>query len=378
MNAAARDAGPLRVVIVTPTLDTGGSERQIVKLSSAIDHDEVELTIVILFGAYRHALIDDVDKRVAVVRPRYFHHDPRMPAWLGDVVSERRADVVHSFLWNADLYAAAAKRRGGTFALICSERGDRSLGGLLSPLRRSIDRRLTFREADLACANSEYGRELLVRRGFPRERTRLVRNGVDVRVIDAIASEDVRRQYGWPDDVVVAGTVSRLIDYKGIEILVDAMHESRDDGDLRCVIVGDGPQRRTLERHARRHHLQERLVFAGMERSPEAFVKAFDIFVLPTIAAEHSSNAIIEAMACAKPVIASRVGGNAELVVDGETGLLVDAGDSAALAAAMQRLASDRTLRLRMGTAGRKRIEEDFRMDVIAPRLMEVWRSAVS
>ena len=70
MNAAARDARPLRVVLVTPTLDTGGSERQIVKLSSAIDHHEVELTIVILFGAYRHSLIGDVDERVSVVRPR--------------------------------------------------------------------------------------------------------------------------------------------------------------------------------------------------------------------------------------------------------------------------------------------------------------------
>jgi glycosyltransferase involved in cell wall biosynthesis len=365
----------LRVAIVTPTLDTGGSERQIVKLSSAIDHDEVELTIVILFGAYRHGLIDDVDARVTVVRPRYFHHDPRIPAWLRDTLSDRRADVVHSFLWNADMYAAAAKKRGGEFALVCSERGDRSLRGLLSPLRRSLDRRLTFRQADLFCANSEYGRELLISRGFPRERTRVVRNGIDIGAIDAVAREDLRRQYGWPEDTVVIGTVSRLIDYKGIDILIDAMSELRD---FRCVIVGDGPQRRELERLVRRRKLDERVVFAGMQRSPESFMKAFDIFVLPTITTEHCSNAIVEAMACAKPVIASRVGGNPDLVVDGGTGLLVEAGDSAGLANAIQRLAADPALRLRMGTAGRARIEDEFRMEVIAPRLTALWRSAVS
>jgi len=378
MNAATRDARPLRVAIVTPTLDTGGSERQIVKLSSAIDHDEVELTIVILFGAYRHALADDVDKRITVVRPRYFHHDPRIAAWLRDTISERRADVVHSFLWNADVYSAAAKRRGGKFALICSERGDRSLTGSLSPIRRIIDRYLTFRQADLFCANSEYGRELVVQRGFPRERTRVVRNGIDISAIDAVAREDLRRQYGWRDDTVVVGAVSRLIDYKGIDVLIDAMSTLRGHGDLRCVIVGDGPDRRALERRVLRHHLQKRVVFAGMQRSPESFMKAFDIFVLPTIAAEHCSNAIIEAMACAKPVIASRVGGNPNLVVEGQTGLLIDPGESAELARAIRRLAADPPLRLRMGTAGRTRIEEEFRMDVVAPRLMALWRSAVS
>jgi glycosyltransferase involved in cell wall biosynthesis len=365
----------LRVAIVTPTLDTGGSERQIVKLSSAIDHDEVELTIVILFGAYRHGLIGDVDERIGVVTPKYFHHDPRIPAWLRRVFSERRIDVVHSFLWNGDVYAAAAKRRGGAFALICSERGDRSLGGLLSPLRRAIDRRLTFRQADLFCANSEYGRELLIRRGFPRERTRVVRNGIDTGVVDAIAREDLRRQYGWAEDATVIGTVSRLIDYKGIDILIEAMREL---GGLHCVIAGDGPRRHALERSVRRHHLQERVVFAGMQRSPESFTKAFDVFVLPTlISTEHCSNAILEAMVCSKPVIATRVGGNGELVREGETGVLVDAGNSAGLARAIQRLAAEPELRLQMGAAGRKRIEDEFRMEVIAPQLIALWRSAV-
>jgi glycosyltransferase involved in cell wall biosynthesis len=366
----------LRVAIVTPTLDTGGSERQIVKLSSAIDHDEIELTIVILFGAYRHGLVDALDKRVAVVKPRYFHHDPRIPAWLSSVFSERRIDVIHSFLWNADAYAAAAKRSGGTFALICSERGDRSLRGLLSPLRRGIDRRLIFRKANVFCANSEYGRELLIRRGFARERTHVVPNGIDVREVDAMPPEELRRQYGWLKDAIVIGTVSRLIGYTGIDILIDGMSALRD---LRCVIVGDGPQRRALERRVRGQQLQERVVFAGMQRSPESFTKAFDMFVLPTlISTEHCSNAILEAMACGKPVIATQVGGNGELVSDSETGLLVDPGSSAELARAIRHLAADPELRLRMGTAGRARIEDHFRMEVIAPQLTALWRSAVS
>jgi glycosyltransferase involved in cell wall biosynthesis len=375
MNAATRDARPLRVAIVTPTLDTGGSERQIVKLSSAIDHNEVELTIVVLFGAYRHALIDDLDRRVAVVRPHYFHQDLRIPAWLREVISERRIDVVHSFLWNADAYAAAAKRRDGGFSLICSERGDRSLGGLLSQLRRSIDRRLVFRKADLFCANSEYGRELLIRRGFPQERTRVVRNGIDVNAVDVIAQEDLRGRYGWPDDEIVVGTVARLVDYKGIDVLIDAMKELRD---LRCVIVGDGPQRRPLERRVHRCGLQHRVVFAGMQRSPESFTSEFDMFVLPTlISTEHCSNAILEAMTCGKPVIATRVGGNGELVSDGESGLLVDPGKSDELALAIQRLAADTVLRVRMGVAGRARVEDEFRMEVVAPQLTALWRSAV-
>lgn len=365
----------LRVAIVTPTLDTGGSERQIANIAAAIDHEAVELTIVVLFGAYKHHLLDSIDKRVSIVRPRFFHHDPRMGRWLADVLEQRRIDVVHSFLWNADAYSAAAKRRGGRFALICSERGDRTLDAW-TPVRAFhplLDRRLIFPAADLFCANSEFGRDVVVRRGFPIERTRVIPNGIDSDRIDAIAAIDVRALRGWPASDLLAGTVSRLVGYKGIDVLLRAV--SMLDG-VRCAIVGDGPQRRELERLAHTLGLDDRVAFLGRQAVPEAMVKSFDVFALPTLESEHASNAIIEAMTCAKPVVATRVGGNGEIVIDGKTGLLVAPRSPADLADALRRLRDDAALRSSFGAAGRAAVEERFRVDVIARRMVELWRSA--
>jgi glycosyltransferase involved in cell wall biosynthesis len=125
----------------------------------------------------------------------------------------------------------------------------------------------------------------------------------------------------------------------------------------------------------REQGLADRIVFTGRRTDPEASIKAFDIFVLPTIETEHSSNAILEAMTCRKPVVATDVGGNREIVLDGETGLLVPPGDRDALAAALRRLAGDAELRARLGSAGRRRVEAEFGIEHVARQLTAMWRS---
>ena len=133
-------------------------------------------------------------------------------------------------------------------------------------------------------------------------------------------------------------------------------------GEHRAALVGDGPDRAAAVTEARRLGVEDAVGFEGERHDVPEILASSHIFVLSS-RSEALPVSILEAMAAGLPVVATRVGGVPELVVDGETGLLVPAGDTRALAAALQRLVDDPDLRVRLGAAGRARVEEHFRLD---------------
>ncbi len=178
--------------------------------------------------------------------------------------------------------------------------------------------------------------------------------------------------------------VASLQAYKGHRVLIDGLAGLRDRGiPFDCVLVGEGAERGAIEAQLRGLDLTDRVTLAGALRSDEVveIVKAADVVVLASIVVasgqmEGIPVALMEALACAVPVVASRLSGIAELVIDGETGLLVDAGDHDALADALQQLYEDPVLRRRLGTAGRERVVAEFSERENAARLLERFESA--
>jgi glycosyltransferase involved in cell wall biosynthesis len=138
-------------------------------------------------------------------------------------------------------------------------------------------------------------------------------------------------------------------------------------------LVGDGPDRSTLEAATRRHNLSGRVEFLGERNDVPALLAGAEVFVLSS-RSEGLPVSVLEAMSAQLPVIASAVGGVPELVVEGETGLLVPPGDIDALAHALERLLADGQLRRRLGEAGRHRLEERFGVDEFRRRHLELYR----
>jgi sugar transferase (PEP-CTERM/EpsH1 system associated) len=162
----------------------------------------------------------------------------------------------------------------------------------------------------------------------------------------------------------VVGTVGRLAAVKDQKTLLLALAEvlraspqQRDT--LRCILVGDGPERSALETLLAELGLQSCVWMAGDRDDIPEMLACMDVFVLPSLG-EGISNTVLEAMATGLPVVATRVGGNPELVEHGVTGLLVPVGDTAALAEALQRLAGDPVTCKQMGSAAVQRIQKDF------------------
>lgn len=179
------------------------------------------------------------------------------------------------------------------------------------------------------------------------------------------------------DGPVEIVTVCRLAPLKGVAVLLEALARSGAAGAVRLTVVGDGPARAALERAAAARGLGGRVRFTGYRSQDQvaAHLAEADIFVLASFA-EGVPVVLMEAMAGRLPVIATRVGGVAELVEDGVSGLLVAPSDAAGLADAIARLAADPALRARMGEAGRAKVAAEFDVDAEAARLAALFAGA--
>ncbi len=184
-----------------------------------------------------------------------------------------------------------------------------------------------------------------------------------------------------PPGTRVIGAVGRLEKVKDHPNLVQAfIHLAETTPDarqrLRLVIVGEGSTRATLETLLNAAGLRELTWLPGARDDVPELLRAMDVFALPS-QAEGISNTILEAMACGLPVVATEVGGNAELVVEGETGRLVPASDPEALAAAMREFIENPERMNACGAAGRRRVEEQFSMAAMAAAYLQVYDAAL-
>jgi len=180
-----------------------------------------------------------------------------------------------------------------------------------------------------------------------------------------------------PADAVVVGTVGRLAAVKDQVTLARAFVQMLQGSPqlqarARLVIVGDGPLRHDVQAVLAAAGFAQLAWLPGARDDVAELMRALDIFVLPSLA-EGISNTILEAMACALPVVATLVGGNSELVIDGTTGALVPAAAPHDMAMALARYVDDVALRRRHGAAGRARVEREFSMDAMVARYVEVY-----
>ncbi len=222
--------------------------------------------------------------------------------------------------------------------------------------------RLLARCAAVIVVNSEAVRRRFAWTTHPK--VRVVYNGVDLaRYTPREPSSEARAAWGVPAAAPLVMSVGRFVAYKGYHDLIDAaavMH--RDRPDAHWVLVGDGELKSALTAQAAERGLEKHVHVIGWRDDVPELLSHCDLFVLPSHG-EHFGRVVIEAMAMAKPVVATAAGGVPEIVQDGETGLLVAPADPAALSRAMSKLVHDRAMAQRMGRAGRRRVEERFTLE---------------
>jgi glycosyltransferase involved in cell wall biosynthesis len=354
----------------------GGAEHHVVKLCRALDRRVIAPSLVLLRRGLPQELASLLPADVPVLVAPVGRRDPRLVPWLARQLRRQEIDVAQSFLWYADAIAAAAALLVPRLRLVCSERGDRSMAYHVAT-RRAYDRLVTFRRAGELTANSRFGASLLIGLGARPERVSVIANGVDVAAIASAEPAPLRDLLRWPGTAHVVASVSRHVEGKGLATLIRAVART-GSADLRVAMIGDGPLRPALEALARQLGVQERVAFLGQRSPAVPFLKACDSAVQLSEETEHCSNSIIEAMACGKPVVATAVGGNPELVTDGRTGILVPPGNPAAVAAALLRLSTDPAFAAQLGSRGQDAAGRRYSISAVAEEFTALWRSAAA
>jgi glycosyltransferase involved in cell wall biosynthesis len=292
-------------------------------------------------------------------------------AWqLSYVLADVQPDVVHAHDPMAvSLTAMALRMKTGlsrTPRVVASRRVD-------FHLKRHAFSRWKYSHVDVFIAASNTIAQILIDDGVAAERIVTVHDGVNVGYIDKQPAVDVHAAFWLPKGVPVVGNVAALAPHKGQKHLVAAAARLvRDLPDTRVVIIGDGELREPLERQVRDLGLERHVLIAGFRGDVIGLMKTFDLFVMSSVT-EGLGSAILEAMACSRAVVATRAGGIPEVVVPGETGLLVAPHDEPALAAAIVELLRDPARRAEMGAAGRTRVVEQFSIDKMVQATLAVY-----
>lgn len=196
--------------------------------------------------------------------------------------------------------------------------------------------------------------------GLDPAKISVIHNGVDVQHFQPAEAALIRQTLGLDPSCFWIGTVARFDPIKDHLRLLQAFAQAHAQfPQARFLLVGDGPMRAAIEQQIADLQLGDVVHLPGAQREVRPWLQALDLFVLPSLN-EGISNTILEAMACGLPVLATQVGGNPELVLDGDTGTLIPAADTAALAAALAAYLQSPTLAKTQGQAGRQRVQQHF------------------
>jgi L-malate glycosyltransferase len=251
--------------------------------------------------------------------------------------------------------------------------------GPVTVLRDLVDRRVVRAVTLFVTGSVAAGAQL--RRTLPLcdDQHVALPNGIELRAISETRSQTLLRLGLSQDSGVLFAVVALMAPRKGHRVIIEALARLQRDGPqlsgVTLLLEGDGPLRQDLEAMVRGAGLERHCRFIGAEANVMNLMAAVDVLVLPSISHEDFPNVVLEAMGLGKPVIASRLAGTPEQVDDEHTGLLVPPGDSAALAAALRRLALNPTLREEMGRAGRRRFEKRFTAEVAVRRYAALYHS---
>jgi len=358
------------IVLMTRTLGHGGSERQVANLARSLDPSRFEVHVACFVGeGMRTTELEARGIPILNLNIRSFVKPSgvRGAAALFRYLRRHGIQIVHPFDIPSNELGIPVARLAGVPLVLSSVRGHRYLWS--RPRQRIL--RWLDRAADVVTVNCEAMRRHLIEdHAVEPSNIRLCYNGLDT---DEFSAGGRTRHPAFGDASLVIGTMGVLRPEKGMATLLEAFAQIPDrPPGVKLGIVGSGPVRRDLEERARGLGIQSACVFLPGQERVAPLLRGIDIFVLPSFE-EALSNALMEAMGCGCCAVASRVGGNPELVAEDRTGLLFAAGDAPELAAILTRLIRDAELRGRLAREGERQVRERFSLSASARRMEEIY-----
>ena len=372
---------PIRITHCIGTMRIGGAEKQLAELIRRLPRERFEQSLVLVQGG--GPLIESVRSAGCEVvelgyQMKFRKFDPRCYVAMASALSKftehlrrSRPDILHAQLYWANILSVVAGRRARVPAIVTSrlQLSNYKEGRPMLQLIENFANRYTT----AIFANSEaVRRDAIEHEKIGRAEIRVIPNGVELEDFERLDASGPRNEFAIGEHHFVIVAVANLHPYKGHADLIRAAGAlAKTHTNLRLILPGrDQGARADLERLVKDLGLEEAVRLIGEREDIGSLLAMADVVVHPSHE-EGFSNAILEAMAARKPVVATNVGGNPEAVVDGETGYLVPPRDPDSLAEAIEKLIVDANLRRRMGEAGWRRMEQEFSMKRLVERFAE-------
>jgi len=344
----------MKLLFVTPFMTTGGTEKIVYELSRGLKARGASVAVATTGGHLADSLEEEGIRvhQVAVLNKRTPMPLSRAVWQLRRLLKNEKYDIVnsHSFISAMVSYLAiltSGREIKHVFTLHIPEKKSyyRVMG---QTLNRIVDQVITV------CADTM---TQLVRHGVNERRISVIYNGVDTEKFPFVHRDTPRKD-------IRIGIVARLIERKGHLVLFKSIQEIIGKHDLKLHVIGDGPNRENLETAAREMGLKDYVIFLGDCRDIPGRLKELDLFVLPSFY-EGFPVTILEALSSGLPVIASAVNGITEIIEDRENGILVEPGQTEALAKAIELIIDNNDLRRRVIKNGRRSVEEEFSLKIM-------------
>jgi glycosyltransferase involved in cell wall biosynthesis len=369
----------IRVLELVVSTDLGGGPIHVRDLLAGLPLEEFEVTVAGPGGGplekvYRELGVEFVNLPLNRLSPLNFFNVRRL-------IRDRRIQVVHSHGKGAGLFGRLGARWAGVPAVHTFHGIHAEYMRLLRPIYTKMEQRLASTTDTIIHVSAGQAREARKLEFQPTGSTEVIVNATDyerVRLFFAHGQQVSREKLGLPPNGLILGTVARFDPVKAIDVLVEAFTILAPKWpEANLLIVGDGPELSKLESLAETRGVRNRVVFVGLVPDAPRYLPAMDLYV----SASHREGlplSLLEAMVCGLPIVATRIPGHEDVVVDNVTGLMVPPNDPRALADAAAKLLAEPERRRRMGEAGRQRVERDFSVGRMVAETAAVYRAALA
>lgn len=348
----------IKVTHFITELSTGGAQSALFRLLSQLDRSRFMPSVVCLYNG-DGAMAKQIRELGITVTELGMTSKARLDAFgrFYRLLRQEQPLILHSWMFHANIPGRVVGRLARVPIIISSER----TMGQEGQVRRRLNRLTTPLANRVICVSERVAEFAAHEIGIPAQKLVVVPNGIDLTHYCSLPSQaKARTAFNLPAEGPIIGAIGRPRPVKGYNFLLDAwVQVTQAHPDAHLLFVGDGPDQFALQAQAKQLGLQERVTFLGDQLNIPHLLPALDLLALPSLH-EGMPNVALEAMAASLPVVATAVGGTPEVVIDGETGILVPSRDAIALAEALSALINDPIKAKAMGHAGRQRIETHF------------------
>jgi len=348
---------PIKILRVITWLPWGGIEKRMVEVLKRLDRDKF-LPLVCCLRSKEGVYEKELEKEgIKVVKLNFRSRlDPGGLRNLSKLMKAEKVDVVHSHMYRANIPSLIAAKLAGVPVKIVQVHNIEDW----KKKREWAAERIFYRWADkivgVSRAVLDYERKFVK---FPKDKTFVLYNGINLEEFEEYeADKKLKLSLGIPERAKVVGLVARLHPDKGQDIILEVARDIKERvGEVFFMFIGSGGYGEALREKAGEKGIDDFVVFTGAVKDIKPYYSIMDVSVLPS-RIEGFSNVILESFASGIPVIATRTGGNPEIIEEGENGFLVDYGDRERLKEKIIKLLQDDDLREGMGKNARKKVEK--------------------